>query len=86
MKKQVPVPIVVAAIAVVVLLASVFAWKTLSAQSEFPRAPIKVGPQAVPSYVKGLTPEQQKLIEEQMKKYPVQQGTGEQPKTPGAPK
>jgi hypothetical protein len=86
MNKQLPLPIVVGAIAVVVILASVFAWKTMSAQSTFPRAPIKAGESAVPSYVKGLSPEQQKLIEEQMKKYPVEKGTGEAPKNQGAPK
>lgn len=75
MKKELPQPLVIASIAIVVLAAGFLLWRGIQGPGELPRAPITVGPEPVPSYMKDqMTPEMQKMIEEQTKKYGVQQG------------
>ena len=76
MKKSIPMPVVVTAIAVVVGLGAILIWKGVQGPPELPRAPITVGEEAVPSYMKDhMTPEMQKMIEEQTKKYGVEKGS-----------
>ena len=76
MKKSIPMPVVVTAIVVVVGLGVILIWKGVQGPPELPRAPITVGEEAVPAYMKDqMTPEMQKMIEEQTKKYGVEKGS-----------
>jgi hypothetical protein len=69
MKKQLPMPLVIGIIAVVVVLGGFAIFKAVQGPGELPAPKIKVGDKAVPDYVKGMSPEMQKMVEEQTKKY-----------------
>lgn len=70
MKKEIPQPVMFGAIALAVIVAGFFFWRGIQGPPELPRAPIHVGEEAVPGYMKDqMTPEMQKMIEEQTKKY-----------------
>jgi len=75
MKKEIPQPLVIGSIALVVLVAGFLLWKAIQGPGELPRAPITIGSEPIPSYMKDqMTPEMQKMIEEQTQKYGAQQG------------
>lgn len=80
MKQEIPKPVVYGVIAIVALVAAFFGYRVLAGPPDFPAAKIKVGPEgAVPSYMKDkMSPEMQKMIEEQTRKYGAVQGDGTQ--------
>lgn len=70
MKKELPQPLVIGSIALVVIAAVLLLWRGIQGPPELPRAPINVGSDPVPAYMKDqMTPEMQKMIEEQTQKY-----------------
>lgn len=71
MKKEVSKPLMFSVIGLVVLVVGFFAFRSLSGPAEFESAPVNVGPEgAVPAYMKDkMSPEMQKMIEEQTAKY-----------------
>ncbi|MBN9501240.1 MAG: hypothetical protein BGO01_05445 [Armatimonadetes bacterium 55-13] len=91
MKREIPKPLVYSVVVVVVGLVCFFGFRMLSGPPEFPAAKLKLGPDgAVPSYMKGkLSPEMEKMVEEQTKKYGATEGgtgnPGNQPTAPPAP-
>lgn len=87
MKREIPKPVVYSTVVIVLALAGFFGYRALSGPPEFPAAKLKLGPEgAVPSYMKGkMTPEMEKMIEEQTKKYGAVEGGGNGGNQPTAP-
>ncbi len=70
MKKEIKPAQAIAAVVVVLIIGGAVAWKALAPPPELPRAPITVGEEAVPAYMKeNLSPEMKRMIEEQSKEY-----------------
>lgn len=70
MKKEIPQPLVIGSIALALLATVFLLWRGIQGPPELPRAPIKVGKEAVPDYMKDkMSPQMQRMVEEQSKKF-----------------
>ena len=74
-------------LAVILVLAVFFGYRFIQGPPDYPAAKINIGPDgAVPGYMKDkMSPEMQKMIEEQTKKYGAVQGSGQQSQPNAAP-
>lgn len=86
MKKELPQGLVIAAIALSAIAAGFLLWRGVQGPPELPRAPINVGAEPVPEYMKDqMTPEMRKMIEEQSAKYGTPAPGADSASSQGAP-